>query len=388
MLYRRAHALIAYWNHGGLAVRNYARNTRIRSLTAEALAVLNASTHWRSERELVEMCPTMTRDALAATLAQLIDAGLVQRSDAPGDLVEDALDGWSAWGPSASFFHLDTKDVEYVDRSTNAARADRRLLVDPPPPRDEGDVSIELPAFTRRGPFPEVLLARRSWRRFGRRALTLAEVSTVLGLTWGTQRWMHLREDLACPLKTSPSGGASHSLEVFVLVRNVRDLTPAVYRYAPDAHGLTRVGDVWTAEEIGRSLGGQAWASSAGAIFFMTAVFSRIQWKYKFARAYRAVLLEAGHFCQTFCLVATWLKLAPFCTAALRDTMIERSLGADGVTESVVYAMGIGPRPAGVAWAPWPDEASLPRTTDPAHLSRRRPVRRRGSPPTKRTTSD
>jgi len=77
----------------------------------------------------------------------------------------------------------------------------------------------------------------------------------------------------------------------------------------------------------------------------MTAVFSREQWKYPTARAYRVIQLDAGHLCQTFCLVATWLGLAPFCTAALADTRIEKTLGIDGISESVIYAAGVGHRP-------------------------------------------
>jgi nitroreductase len=64
-------------------------------------------------------------------------------------------------------------------------------------------------------------------------------------------------------------------------------------------------------------------------------------WRYRHSRAYRVILLEAGHFCQTFCLVATWLGLAPFCTAALDDEKIEADLGLNA-HESVLYAAGVG----------------------------------------------
>jgi nitroreductase len=74
----------------------------------------------------------------------------------------------------------------------------------------------------------------------------------------------------------------------------------------------------------------------------MTAVFARTMWKYGRARAYRVVLLDAGHLCQTFCLTATRLGLAPFSTAALRDSLIEKDLGLDGITESVLYVAGVG----------------------------------------------
>ena len=66
------------------------------------------------------------------------------------------------------------------------------------------------------------------------------------------------------------------------------------------------------------------------------------------------MLLEAGHVCQTFCLVATWLGLAPFCTMALADSRVEKDLGVDGITESVIYAAGVGSRPAGMERAIWP----------------------------------
>ena len=63
------------------------------------------------------------------------------------------------------------------------------------------------------------------------------------------------------------------------------------------------------------------------------------------------VLAEGGHFCQTFCLTATWQGLAPFCTMALADTTIERALGIDGVSESVLYAAGAGKKTPGRATA-------------------------------------
>jgi nitroreductase len=103
----------------------------------------------------------------------------------------------------------------------------------------------------------------------------------------------------------------------------------------------------------------------------MTAVFDRVQWRYPYARAYRAVLAESGHLCQTFCLVATWLGLAPFCTMALADSRIERDLKIDGVSESVIYAAGVGARPKDVDWAPWPGSDQTPVLTPPAYAGRK-----------------
>jgi SagB-type dehydrogenase family enzyme len=94
----------------------------------------------------------------------------------------------------------------------------------------------------------------------------------------------------------------------------------------------------------------------------MTAVFARTQWKYPASRAYRTVLIEAGHVCQTFCLVATWLGLAPFCTMALTESPIERTLGIDGVSEAVLYVAGVGvpPRDADKILAAGPEGRWIP----------------------------
>jgi SagB-type dehydrogenase family enzyme len=103
----------------------------------------------------------------------------------------------------------------------------------------------------------------------------------------------------------------------------------------------------------------------------MTAVFDRVQWRYPYARAYRAILAESGHLCQTFCLLATSLGLAPFCTMALADSRIERDLKLDGASESVIYAAGVGARQAGVNWSPWPGTDKTPALLPPAHANSR-----------------
>jgi SagB-type dehydrogenase family enzyme len=121
---------------------------------------------------------------------------------------------------------------------------------------------------------------------------------------------------------------------------------------------LTRAGVVPAFDEL---LPTQWWYRDAGALVLLTAVFERTQWRYEGPRAYRAVLIEAGHACQTFCLAATWLGLAPFCSMALADTAIENLLGLDGVSESVLYAAGVGSRP------PRSSSSARPPGAIPAH---------------------
>ena len=182
-------------------------------------------------------------------------------------------------------------------------------------------------------------------------------------MTFGVQDWIEVGAWGRMPLKTAPSGGARHSIEAYVLVRRVGGLKPGLYHYQPAAHELHPIRTkpaAAAAADIRAYLPRQGWYGAASALILMTAVFPRVQWRYPFARAYRTVIAEAGHHCQNVCLVATWLGLAPFCTMALADSRIEKDLGIDGLTESVIYAAGVGPRPKDVAWAPWPDTAKTP----------------------------
>ena len=80
----------------------------------------------------------------------------------------------------------------------------------------------------------------------------------------------------------------------------------------------------------------------------MCPVFARTMWRYGHGRAYRTVLIHAGHLGQTFCLVATALGLAPFTTMAFSESKLEALLGLDGVLECPIYVAGVGMPDPGV----------------------------------------
>jgi SagB-type dehydrogenase family enzyme len=60
--------------------------------------------------------------------------------------------------------------------------------------------------------------------------------------------------------------------------------------------------------------------------------------------AYRLALVEAGHVAQNVCLVATGLGLGVCPLAGYVDDALNDLLGLDGVDETVVYALAVGPR--------------------------------------------
>lgn len=358
VLFRRSPFVVCYWADGHLVFENFATGVRI---TADPVActVLDFFNQWRPFGLLCSGMPEYSPASLRRALLALVKQTFLQRSDRQANPREQAMQAWKDWIPAAGFFHFSTRDeeittdVEEIRRSLRQQAKKQPMLL--PVKRYPGKRLIPLPTPRTSEEFPRLLLARRTWRRFSRRPLELSGLATLLGLTWGVQRWFRLPTLGRVALKTAPSGGSLHPIEVYVLARRVRGLPAGLYHYAADRHRLVLLKRGATSRQLVDYLAGQWWYGPAAALLLMTAVFGRTQWKYRTPRAYRTILTETGHLCQTFCLVATWLGLAPFCTLALSESRIEKDLGVDGVEESVLYAAGVGTRPAGTDWAPTPD---------------------------------
>jgi SagB-type dehydrogenase family enzyme len=345
--FRRSPHLVSYWKGGRLVVQNYASGATV-SVPRGILEILDFFDDWRTADELAG--GSVPISGARPLIASLVKATLLQRSDARGSARETAIAKWDAWNPEAGFFHMATRDVRFGDpiEGDRALRRKARTTPLPSPvKRYPGARTHALPRVAADAEFPRVLLARRTWRQFAKRPLDLESLGALLGLTGGVQHWASLRGQGDVPLKTSPSGGARHPIELYVFARNVKGLAPGLYHYAGDRHRLELLTGHTRRVRVQRYLPTQFWYEGAASVVFFTAVFARYLWKYTYPRAYRATLIEAGHQCQTFCLVATWLGLAPFCSMALADSRIEQDLGLDGVSESVLYAAGVGVRPPG-----------------------------------------
>jgi SagB-type dehydrogenase family enzyme len=352
--YRRSPFLVSYWVGPLLVFENYVTRQRVAgdSFFCDVLAFCD------QPRRFAEICSRFPEEKLSTILdviRRLQKYSLLQTSSGKLRNTSDPTHGWEKWSPSASHFHFATKDVKYERSEVEDFSSLRELAKQKPlPPRRKqysGAKTVRLSIPHRSSEFDRVLRERRTWREFSRRPLDLRRLEKLLWLSLGVQGWAKITGAGRLPLKTSPSGGALHPLEAYVLIRNVKGIAPGIYHYDDGGHSLELVRAGCSRAELKKLLAGQGWFCGCAFVVFLTAMFQRSQWKYEHPRAYRVVLAEAGHVCQTFCLTATWLGLAPFCTMALADTKIEQVLGVDGVAESVVYAMGAGLRPKRAATA-------------------------------------
>ncbi|HEV2102565.1 MAG TPA: SagB family peptide dehydrogenase [Candidatus Acidoferrum sp.] len=350
--FRRAPFLVSYWQGKQLYFENYLTRKKI-AASMETAALLDFFDGWKRDEVVFRRWPEYTRKSLRNAIRRLVEESFLQKSarrNPREEPREKALREWKAWNPAAGFFHMQTKDTYSEEINADEIRGAGELLGSgrAPFPRKSyfGSRTIALPRNECSGEFPRVLRERRTWRKFGGRPIPKEIVARLLHLSFGIQRWLRIPEGGRFAQKTSPSGGALHPAEAYLHVQKVRGIPRGIYHYDAVGHQLQKIRRGASPAEIQKMLAGQWWFREAAIVVFLTAIFHRTQWKYDYPRAYRAVLAEAGHLCQTFCLTATWLGLAPFCTMAFADTRIEKALKVDGVSESVLYIMGAGTKPA------------------------------------------
>jgi SagB-type dehydrogenase family enzyme len=347
---RRNPAVVCYWEDGQFLFHDFVAN-RVVPADPATCRILDFFGDWRPSRDFLGIVSPKERAEAERLLAHLLRLRLLQRSDVPLAPGDRSIERWGDWNPAAGFFHCSTKNVHY---DPDPARAERRLArksaAVPMPPvvkRYNGARKVRLPAGRSPGDLSETLQNRRTWRTFSSRPLPLEDLSTLLRLTWGVSHRVAVPGQGTLFLKTAPSGGGRHSIEAYVLALRVAGLPRGIYHYAADRHLLELVKPGAPRNAVTRYIPTQWWFQKAAALILMTSVFERMQWRYDYPRAYRAVLAESGHHCQTFYLLATAMGLAPFSTMSLADSIIERDLGIDGVSESVIYVAGVGVRPTG-----------------------------------------
>jgi len=255
------------------------------------------------------------------------------------------------WHPAAAAFHLETWwdgfRLTVPRRDGLAPKRGPRVGSPQSPFYERGGERIPLAAGKRDGDLARLLQKRRTTRSFdSERPVTGNELAVLLRTVWGVDATVNLaRGDIALR-KSSPSGGGLHAIEVYPIVRCVEGVPPGIYHYRVRDHQLEQLAQLdatASARLIENGTAGQWYFGDADVGFVLTARFARSYWKYRrHAKIFRALLVEAGHFSQTFYLLCTELGLGPFVTAALDDGELARALELDPLLEAPLALCGCG----------------------------------------------
>jgi SagB-type dehydrogenase family enzyme len=192
-----------------------------------------------------------------------------------------------------------------------------------------------------------VLLARASRRDFSETPLTLEQLGTLLHYGFGIRK--HTRAYLTrdFPMRYAPSAGGLQSNELYLVVNSVDGVPQGLYHYRPDGHRLERLDTGNFRRRMVLFCQRQEWLQYAGAVFILTGVPGRLQWKYG-TRTHSYLHMDAGFIGENLYLTATALGLRTTALAGFSEDAVNDLLRIDGHEEFTILLLPVGTKPGSV----------------------------------------
>lgn len=184
--------------------------------------------------------------------------------------------------------------------------------------------------------FASVLRTRRSVRTFMPGAVRLEQVSELLHVTLGVQQ---IDPENSAWFRPTPSGGARHSLEVYLLAIDIDGLPAGTYHYDP-RHRLTpHATDAAFRDQLAAALGRDA--SNPAGFLLITSRFARTMSKYG-AFGLSLIHKDTGALMQTLYLQLTAMHLGGYAIGGGHERAIAQGLALDPLREGFVGAFAFG----------------------------------------------
>jgi SagB-type dehydrogenase family enzyme len=338
--------IVMYFHWGKLIVENYIMR-RSFQIDFDALTLLRYFSTWRTGSQASQDLRTYTRESVFRSIQSLKDSGLLITKGSDQDRLDSKFGKEWLWPIASRYYHFSTKIDEPHNTTEEITQYYKRCLKGRKQPRIYKSYPKQPKIRLLKGPGAEApffgtLRKRRSTRELSGKPISFNDLSRLAYYTWGRISSYKSREFGELLHKTSPSAGARHPVETYAIVNNVDGIGPGIYHYSVRDHSLELLKGGDFRERCVALTAGHSWTRNASALFIMTAVVARTAWKYRVPRVYRAFLLDAGHLSQSFLLVATALGLGAFCIGIVRDSLIEKELNLDGISETVLFVVGVG----------------------------------------------
>ncbi|HEY8471213.1 MAG TPA: SagB/ThcOx family dehydrogenase [Natronosporangium sp.] len=325
---------------------------------ADAVAILMASGGDRQDDLVSRLTQRhqLTEQPARQMISTMIDKGLFVESE-PSAAEQQARRLRADWEArdwfAAAQYQLQTNDYPYVDYSrggfvTDRQRMDRYGAERPDTDRskryDQPLESVELPGareLPRLGPI--------TWRPPSRaRRVVFDELAPLLSLVFGKTGELRVPWPNSAPLflRTSPSNGARHPIEAYLLNLTMDGLNPGWWHIRWDQPALDRItGPISEADATGLLPGAFGWGPARpAAVLLFTIVFSRDMYRYREPRTLRAVYLDAGHLIGMAELVIGSGGFLTFSHDAVDAEACSEQLGLDPLGEGCMYTMAIAAR--------------------------------------------
>jgi SagB-type dehydrogenase family enzyme len=261
------------------------------------------------------------------------------------------------WGgrnwPEAAEYHLATFDYPALDYAVNGRDIDTETMraytaTEPDVNRYKVyDQAVCIPLASPTESLVDVPLAGALSPSGPWTPLTFDKLSAILSMAFAEVSTFTPRRWLAAPVqhRTSPSGGARHPTEGYLLALGVEGLPPGVYHVGASPPRLELLEDTTPEHDQLRALFPGSYPRArfpVQALVIMTCVFERNMYRYREPRTFRTVHMDVGHVAGTIALAASGLRARCFVAYTDDDQGVEQLLGIDGLDEGYMLTAALG----------------------------------------------
>jgi SagB-type dehydrogenase family enzyme len=333
-------------------------NLRRYRLSWLAIVVLLASMEPMSANELVDEVSRETsrdRPLVGKLVDALLKRGLVIRHDAQDAQMEALRRGLLDWRgmnwEEAGEYHFATHDYPFFDYLSDGWARDAERMRGYAAERPDTERAKSYPdSEVLPLPPPAAGLAATPLRdvleQEFRRELSAESLFAIVSLALAEVEEIRVRRWPAAPMlrRTSPSGGARHPTEGYVLVIDVDGLESGWYHVRARPPALESVqAKRFTTQEL-CVLFPESYSRTPGsvqAILVLTCVFARNMYRYREPRTFRTVHQDVGHIATTVALVAQANGVSAYPCYIDNEAAIEAELHLDELVEGFMMSVGL-----------------------------------------------
>ena len=256
------------------------------------------------------------------------------------------------WWSNAAVYHRTARweNIDAVEGAKAAGGVFLETLLDrrgspPQPRRNDASEAIALSKHEL-DDFDEELAKRVTCRNFDTtKPLPLEILARVLRRTLGAQHVLYHDGMVVTIKKNVPSGGGFHSVEAYLVARNVKGLDRGLYYYDAIDHSLAHLPDpeMPLDEFASLALARQEYFAQAPVLLVLAPRFPRCYWKYRnHTKAYRVTIVDTGHISQLLFSCAQREGLGAFFTSAINEIDIENAFDMAPLEQSPLGICGLG----------------------------------------------
>lgn len=252
-------------------------------------------------------------------------------------------------------YHLVSYDYPFLDYTSDARKIDRARMTEYSSiSKDNNRYKVYSNPIKRiPAPKPSKSLCPSSleealYRKIKKENLTKESLLKIMSMTFGTigyytPPWENAERVLR---KTSPSGGARHPSEGYILVLDVPDVTPGYYHFSVKNSELELLSENVVTSDIKKALFGpyERAPFKVQAIVIITSIFERNMYRYREPRTFRSIHMDVGHLCATLEYVAAGLGINSFPHYGIKESAVEQLLGLFPLEEGAFMGISLGRR--------------------------------------------